>query len=420
MTDNTPTGSPSDAPTSQRTQKWLDNIRSLHWTPEDYAKLGLGRHVMGQEEAVQAMSVTLRQHVKRLQAAIENNIWTLPTPGIRESRPTLLIGSSGCGKTLLATHAAKLAGLPYACHDLTALTAQGWVGMSTGDLISGLLMRTEGQAGPARWGVLFLDEVDKLRSRDTTGVDVGGQGAQRSLLALLDGGQVQVEWPPTGPREARSWCPFSCANLMVVLAGAFSGLEDIIAKRIGPGKQRIGFGTGGEGHKPERHELLRQVTSEDLIQFGMIPEVVGRLNVVAMRDLSREALTQILTKAPDGPLAVQQKMAQREGFKLKLTNALVDAIVDEALTQGLGARPLHAMLTKACRRPFYEVPTRINPLAGGSYTVTLGRDVLIDGSYEFSHRRATRSKQVEHTNEVAALCSPGYEVFDASAAGHFR
>lgn len=404
MAETLPTPDADDDPAAQRTQKWLENILALHWSPRDYAKLVLSKRVIGHDDAVQAMAVLMRQHVRRLQAAIQSNSWMLP-PSVRESRPTLLIGSSGCGKTLLATTVAKVATLPFACHDLTNLTAQGWVGMSTSDILSGLLMRCDGQPAAARWGLLFLDEVDKLRSNDTAGADVGGQGAQRSLLSLLDGGTVQVEWPPNGPREARSWQAFGCGNLMVILAGAFAGLEDIIAKRVG-GKCRIGFAVGGAGQGRDRHELLQQVTSEDLIQYGLIPEIVGRLNVVVMRDLSREALREILTKAPDGPLAVQQRMAQRERFRLKLTDGLVDAMVDEAMLRGLGARPLHARLTEITRRAFYEMPSNINPLDKGSHTVELGLEALVDGSYKVAYRREKRTGTAkDRVQEALAVTS---------------
>lgn len=404
MAETLPTPDADDDPAALRTQKWLENILALHWSPRDYAKLALGKRVIGQDDAVQAMAVLMRQHVRRLQAGIESDSWMLP-PSVRESRPTLLIGSSGCGKTLLATTVAKVASLPFACHDLTNLTAQGWVGMSTSDLVSGVLMRSDGQPAAARWGLLFLDEVDKLRSNDTAGADVGGQGAQRSLLSLLDGGTVQVEWPPNGPREARSWQAFGCGNLMVILAGAFAGLEDIIAKRVG-GKRRIGFAVGGDGQERTRYELLQQVTSEDLIQFGMIPEIVGRLNIVVMRDLSREALREILTKAPDGPLAVQQRMAARERFKLKLSDELVDAVVDEAMARGLGARPLHARLTEITRRAFYEMPSNINPLDKGSHTVELGLEALVDGSYKVAYRREKRTGTAkDRVQEALAVTS---------------
>ena len=145
MADSLPVPSPEEDDSEQRLQKWLANVRTLHWSPSDYVKLGLGRHVIGQTEAVQAMATLLRQHVKRLQAAIEDGTWNTGRAQTRELRPTLLIGGSGCGKTLLASHVAQLAGLPHACHDMTALTAQGWVGMSTSDLVSGLLLRSGGQ-----------------------------------------------------------------------------------------------------------------------------------------------------------------------------------------------------------------------------------------------------------------------------------
>lgn len=383
----------TDERAAARVQEWTRRVLSIHDLPEDIAERGLARHVIGQDEAVRAMAVLLRQHIRRLQVAIEDNTWILPTPGVRETRPTLLIGPSGCGKTLLATRAARLAGLPYACHDLTSVTATGWVGMSANDLLTALITRAECQFPMARHGLLFLDEVDKLRSRETVGVDVGGQGAQRCLLALLDGGQVEVEWPPTGPRDGRVWYPFSCARLLIVLAGAFAGLDEIIARRVG-GKRRIGFG-GAERREPcEQYDLLSQVTPEDLTAYGMIPELVGRLNLVVMRDLSREALRDVLLKSPDGPLSVQQRIAEREGYRLRLDETLVEAILDQAISQRLGARPLHAALAKACQRAAYEVPSRINALADGTYTVTLSVEALVDGSYELSHRRSRRSQKL--------------------------
>jgi len=282
-----------------------------------------------------------------------------------------------------------MAGLPYACHDLTSMTATGWVGMSANDLLTALISRAEGQFPIARHGLLFLDEVDKLRSRETVGVDVGGQGAQRCLLALLDGGQVEIEWPPTGPRDGRAWHPFSCARLLTILAGAFAGLDEVIAKRVGA-KRRLGFAAGGRREPAARHDLLCQASEEDLIEYGMIPELSARMNLVVMRDLSREALRDILVKSPDGPLAVQQRMAEREGYHLKLKDDLVEAIVDRAMAQGLGARPLHALLAQACRRASYEVPSRLNPLAEGKYTVELGVEALVDGSYDLSFRRRSK------------------------------
>jgi len=242
----------------------------------------------------------------------------------------------------------------------------------------------------AQWGVLILDEVDKLRRRDTQGVDVGGEGAQRSLLSLLDGGSVQMEWPPTGPRESRTWCPFPCGRLMIILAGAFSGLADVVVGRIGR-KRRIGFGGGSELASRGDYELLQQVTPGDLVTFGMIPEFAARLNIVVMHDLSRDALREILLNAKEGPFAVQQRMAQRERFRLKLTDELVDAVVDEAMAQGLGARSLHARLAEITRMAFYEMPSKINPLDNGTFTVELGMEALVDGRYELTYRRHKRS-----------------------------
>lgn len=392
----------TDERAAARVEEWTRRVLSIQDLPEDIATRGLGRHVIGQSEAVQAVSVLLRQHIRRLQAAIKDNTWTLPTPGIRETRPTLLIGPSGSGKTLLATRAARLAGLPYACHDLSSLTATGWVGMNTNDLLTGLIIKAEGQFAVARHGLLFLDELDKTRARDTVGVDVGGQGAQRCLLSLLDGGQVEVEWPCNGPRENRIWYPFSCARLLIILAGAFEGLDEIIAKRVG-GRNRIGFGSAERREPAERYDLLCQITPDDLIAYGMIRELVGRVDIIVMRDLSRAALRDILLKAPDGPLSVQQRVAGREGYRLRLDDALVNGILDQAISQRLGARPLHALLARACQRAAYEVPSRINPLADGTYTVTLGVEALLDGSYEFSHRKTRRSARSEtHSQETSS------------------
>lgn len=411
---------PNDDRVAARVEEWKRRVMAIQDVPEDIAVRGLARHVIGQDEAVQAMAVLLRQHIKRLQSAISDNTWTLPTPGIRETRPTLLIGPSGSGKTLLATRAARLAGLPYACHDLTSMTATGWVGMSANDLLTALITRAEGQFPIARHGLLFLDEVDKLRSRETVGVDVGGQGAQRCLLALLDGGQVEIEWPPTRPRDGRAWHPFSCARLLTILAGAFAGLDEIIAKRVGA-KRRLGFAADGTREPAARQDLLCRVTEDDLIEYGMIPELSARLNLVVMRDLSGDALRDILLKSADGPLAVQQRMAEREGYHLRLKDDLVEAMVESAMARGLGARPLHAMLAQACRRAAYEVPSRVNALAEGRYTVELGVEALVDGSYGLSFRR--RSKRVaaksagDAESDEGAPAGPAVDLGETVAAG---
>jgi ATP-dependent Clp protease ATP-binding subunit ClpX len=378
-----------------RIEERLQRVARFHWWPEDIAGQ-LGRHVIGQDDAVRRMATLLRAHVRRVQEAIEEGTALRPSGPAGETGPILLIGPSGCGKSLLIRTMAEMAALPWVIEDASGQTATGYVGRNVSDIVSHLISRSDGDIGLARWGIVGIDEFDKIRRRGAPhGLDVGGEGAQRSLLSLLDGGMVQFEWPPVGSRDSKAWFPFHCGSLMVVLAGAFEGLVDIVRRRLRIGVRRIGFGVSGTAKDgPADHEVLSQAAPEDLVAFGFLPEVVGRIReIVVMRPLAADDLRRILINAPEGPVAILQRMARREAFEFVPSDALVDGIVAEAMSRGLGARSLHAILSRVTQRALYEVPARVNPMSRGRSVVELGADALTDGSYELIHHRSRRSRK---------------------------
>ena len=394
MDDAIPTADSSDETVSPRLERWLLRVRTISRRPDQIAR-DLSEHVIGQDEAVRAAAVLVRQHVKRLQEAIHDDIWSLDYPMRRETRPVLLVGPSGCGKTLLASHVARMAALPYVVEDCTSQTATGFVGRSVSDILAGLIVRSDGGIFIARWGLVVLDEVDKLRRRTASGsLDIGGEGAQRSLLALLDGGVIQVEWPPLGPREARTWRPFGCERLMILMAGAFSGLDDIVRRRLGMTRRKIGFaGPATKTDDVETFDILSQALPEDLIAHGMMPELVGRIGeIVPLRPLGREDLRRILIEAPDGPLALLQEAARRERFEFVLHDDLVDAIVEEASSRGLGARGLHSILSRITRRAMFEIPSDVSRFSEKRNRAELGVDAVRDGSYELVAPRGRKPR----------------------------
>ena len=378
----------------ERLQQRFRRIADLRVWPQDIAAM-LGRHVVGQDEAVRRMATLCRAHMRRMQDAIEDGTAMQPPRQRGEAAPVLLIGPSGVGKSHLIRTMAQITSLPCVIEDASSQSATGYVGRSVSDTLAQLVIRADGEIGLGRWGIVALDEFDKLRRRTTGGgLDVSGEGVQRCMLCLLDGGTVQVEWPPSGSRSGRQWFPFAASNLMVILAGAFEGLDEVVASRLGVRKGRMGFGAtnvGGGGQ--DRQHMLSQVTPEDLVAYGFLPEVVGRIrDVVVMRELTQDDLRRILMEAPDGPLVAQQRIAGREGFRFSLTDDLADAIVAEAMSRGLGARSLHTILARVTHRALFEVPAKTYPPRATLRTVELGVAALHDGTYSLLPTRKRRSR----------------------------
>lgn len=355
-------------------------VLTFNLSPQEIAA-ELNRTVVGQEDACRALAVHLRRHMLKVRERhyyhyMQREPWSTDDLG-----GVLLLGPTGCGKTYMVRALAQLASLVFHSEDASSLTETGYVGRDTSDIARAVALKAGGYPPLSSTALLFLDEVDKLRFRpDGNGKDVTGEGVQRSLLALLDGAEVRFA---SDGRQRNRDVALATNCLFVTLAGAFSGLEQIIARRLGQKRTTIGFGREPIDYEQAQRQsdLLQEVLPEDLVEYGFMPELVGRLrDIVALRPLSAETMRGILLHPERGPLAIHQRTAISEGFSLELTDELVDSIVASALASGQGARALKRILAQVTRRALFEMPGRA--CGRGETLVRLGLGALEDGSYE--------------------------------------
>jgi ATP-dependent Clp protease ATP-binding subunit ClpX len=328
----------------------LDNLprpRDIYAVLNDY--------VVSQEEAKRTLSVAVYNHYKRVQMASEDDDVELQKSNI------LLLGPTGCGKTLLAQTLARILNVPFAIADATALTEAGYVGEDVENILLKLIQAADFDIKKAETGIIYIDEVDKIaRKADNPSItrDVSGEGVQQALLKILEGTVASV--PPQGGRKHphQEFLSIDTTNILFICGGAFADLEKIIGKRIG--KHAVGFGAEIRSRNSfEASELLSQVMPEDLLAYGLIPEFIGRLPVVsAVHQLQREDLVQILTEPKNALVRQYQRFFAYDNIELVFTEEALWEISDKALERETGARGLRSIIEGALLDVMFELPSR--------------------------------------------------------------
>jgi len=359
----------------------LTRAAKLNLTPMQIADR-LRASVVGQDEAVRLVATHLAAHLATNVSRAASGLPFLPN--VPRLPNLMLVGPTGCGKSQLLRAAANVAGLPAVVADATQLTETGWVGETAGDWLKGLLTQANGSTLLAEVGLLMIDEIDKKVAVPGPHRDISGAGAQDAILRILDHAVVNFEIQE-GP-GSRRYIPIRTQSMLIMLAGAFVGCEDQIARRL-RGKGSLGFSSTSDPTAGlTADELRARLTAADLISMGLKPEIVGRVGrVVMMNELDRASMRRILTEVPDGPVRTLNSIAGKMGFRLEFPTRLLDAIVDRALASGLGARAMHTCAARAAERALHEVPDIIRRAGRkaipGYVIVQLRSDSLDNGYY---------------------------------------
>ena len=318
----------------------------------------LDTYVIGQEKAKKVLSVAVYNHYKRIWNGHRRDDSEVEL----QKTNILLVGPTGCGKTLLAETLARTLDVPFAICDATSLTESGYVGEDVENILLRLIQAADWDVNRAEHGIIYIDELDKIARKEginrSITRDVSGEGVQQELLKIIEGCVANV--PPQGGRKHphQEFLQIDTRNILFICGGSFDGLEEIVNKRLGSGASRLGFLAGGRTSSESEGSALTQVVPEDLLQFGFIPEMVGRLPVtVGLESLDKESLVRVLTEPKNAIIKQYQQLFSMDGVELEFTPDALDAAAERALEQQTGARCLRYVIEDTLLDVMYDLPS---------------------------------------------------------------